>query len=319
MEDPIGGWAIASDYGYTDADGYLRINSVLPNILPSPGTVLDLYLRIYYSGRGWHITTENSTATYSMAFDIMLPGRATFPEDIQPNEVPPGDRQANEIFRAAQYYYEGQSVFQKHNASSLRIIAHQNSNSIYNGVFNYSKTYSFDPLITIYNNGNPSSRVIGSTLHEIGHFIHYEDTRSAAPLHFEETAQLLAESGASFVGWFLGEAYYKSLRWSPSSAAQDITGQARQSWTKYDTKYSPLFVDLSDNYNQRTNYLSVPTDDLYGLPLALIWSALIESKNWTQCRQILQSYVNIFHPGSSYTSPELNAYIADYDYWFANN
>jgi hypothetical protein len=79
--------------------------------------------------------------------------------------------------------------------------------------------------------------------------------------------------------------------------------------------YSPLFVDLTDTYNQKTaSYVPYPNDEIQGVPASVIWNIISTSTTWAQCRSKLQSYV-----GTYYTTTQFNNWIADFDYWFANN
>lgn len=57
----------------------------------------------------------------------------------------------------------------------------------------------------------------------------------------------------------MGEAYYLNQGWKKTSLNSDITGQARQEWDYQNTTnnyYTPLFVDLVDDYNQGVGYPS---------------------------------------------------------------
>ncbi len=233
------------------------------------------------------------------------------------------------IHRAVNYFFNGQNVFPKafpnayyQPSQGLRIEAKDYSSSSLAGLFapNPNVRYdlngsvinvTFSPSIMIYNNGASNNDVIRTTLHELGHAIHcYNDI-----LSYLDTNSFLKESFASYVGWYLVQEYYESLGWvnpggNPSLASND----ARQSWTKTtdstfggrfnDGYYSPLFVDLTDNYNQKTSPTSSrPNDNLSGVPPQIIWYFISTSSNYSQVRQKIVAQVGR-HP--------------DFDEWIQN-
>ncbi len=114
----------------------------------------------------------------------------------------------------------------------------------------------------------------------------------------------LRESWASYVGWELSRHYYTSLRWvepSPSDITySDFSGEARQGWKRTDRKgvkkdcgeYSPLFVDLRDDHNQRHHpwenaYSIYLDDDVSGISYTTINKIAAEANNLDDFRSIL--------------------------------
>lgn len=279
-------------------------------------TTLTFTYRDYYNR--WKITTENSTAPYTVSQSATFQKTPYGSYEETYITLYSSARQENEIQRAASYFYNKQNDFPKHYPSGgLKIIADNKPDSKSNsrGIFSYPPAGQGSGYIHIYNNGSFDSEVIGTTLHEIGHSFHYHNN----PNHYRNTPKIFRESFGSYSGWYLGEKYYQSQGWIYSGGYLEIVSQARQSWTKYLTGstswYSPLFIDLSDGYNQRTAlYHSRPNDDLEGVPASVVWNIVSTSTTWAQCRSKLQSYV-----GTYYTTTEFNNWIVDFDYWFANN
>ncbi|MDR2911508.1 MAG: hypothetical protein LBV47_09150 [Bacteroidales bacterium] len=260
----------------------------------------------------WKITTPNSTNPYTFTTDIMLalPG---VPAGSYDNEyvLPANSYNVNEIHRAVNYFYRNQTVFPKYYPSGgTRIIAHDVS-----GRSNYSSSNHY---INIYGYGRTSGDVVGSALHELGHLVH--DLNDQYPLYYTHT--FLYESFACYASWYLGHEYYKSLGWVSPYPSYDITTRnARQAWEKIDAmgntgqgEYSPLFVDLTDNYNQGTNNTYRPNDNIQGVLPSVVWSIASTSYTWTQCRAKLLSYAGT-GTGKYYTTAQFNEWIAAFDNW----
>ncbi len=167
---------------------------------------------------------------------------------------------------------------------------------------------------------------MGATLHELGHLTHYWNNTYTNPnttVSYSSTHLLLQESFASYVGWYLGEEYYKTVgKQMSNSALIDITGNNRQqwrtSWKRGDPatpgEYSPLFVDLTDNLEQEQQMIPyLLPDNIVGVPASTIWEIITTSQNWAQCRQKLsQRLVPTYC-----TSAQLETYLANFDEWFS--
>ncbi len=69
---------------------------------------------------------------------------------------------------------------------------------------------------------------MGATLHELGHLTHYWNNTYTNPnttVSYSSTHLLLQESFASYVGWYLGEEYYKTVgKQMSNSISQEIIG-----------------------------------------------------------------------------------------------
>ena len=220
-------------------------------------------------------------------------------------------------FRAANEYFNGAHYPSWACSKELRI--RTTSQYMQNGILsNYYYNNKGEYYITVYNidmeGGYPiDNTILGATLHEIGHYSQY--LRESGYNGFSKVDDLLAESFASFIGWHIGEKYYLKLGYvRETTRFDDIVGQARQSWAKTDPAsqggvYSPLFVDLVDDYNQ-TNL----NDQIKDFPIDVIWELEGLCRSWSMFKSELQKYVGVY-----YTASELNNYISAYDYWYANN
>ncbi len=284
------------------------------------------------SGGAWKITGNSTTAPITRTLT------ATFRTDASGNPIPtqiviPEDNsQLGEIHRAAHYFYATQNELPKTGLSSgIRIVANPQPDPEYpdaRGNFAYSSSNtSRDPYINIYNHGLSDSKVVGTTIHELGHSVHFLNNRSA----YTDVPDLLHESFASYSGWYLGEQYYETLGWEkpsglltvgmrqPSSDEVDITGQARQDWDETMLSwYSPLFIDLTDGINQNayfTNARNYLSENVQNVPPSVVWNIISTCTTWGQVRtKMEQTLVPRYC-----TSTQLDDYLEEYNYWFFVN
>jgi hypothetical protein len=218
------------------------------------------------------------------------------------------------IIKALNYYYYDSHVVSKwEDTNGVRVIANNNGSNAYNGTFTYSGSSTC--YITIYrNNTNDRNYLMGTVLHEIGHFVHFKERGGSQK--FKLVDRLLQESFASYIGWYLTDQYYVDLGYT-RSIHEDVSQQSRQ-FTWYSTVsgdigyYSPLFVDLADNYDQKqyspeSNYNS---DQIKDVNFSIIGRIAREGTSWESCKNILKEYPEIVKQG-------LDAFFAPYDKWYA--
>lgn len=291
---------------YTQSNGYFSITNLIP---------LEASFGYTFHHPRWKITFENNTAPITTTWGTVEDWwRNTSEVYLEPGSSHP----TYEIHRAVNYFYNGShSVGKWYYNEGIRIRAISRTDASANAYFSYSKKNQ--AYITVYynNNGN-ESRIIGTVLHELGHFVHFGERggyTGSAYNGFIGVHSLIKESYASYVGWYLGERYYSTLGWVKSSVTQDITGQARQSWWKTDGStayYSPLFVDLVDDFNQGTYWSSsYNSDQIKNFPHSIIRTMSAECTTWSDVKTKLQQYVGVY-----YTTAEYNSFVAPYDYWF---
>jgi hypothetical protein len=223
--------------------------------------------------------------------------------------------QETEIHKAVNYYYNVQNVFPKHYPpGGTKIIAHDVSGR--SGYF--PDNYDINIYVYGYYGYLKCGGIVGSTLHELGHLFH----DMADPSSFWDTHILLYESFACYASWYLTDKYYQSLGFVKPHLGYDTSEQyARQQWRRTDAKgvtggeYSPLFVDLTDDWDQSANVIaSMPNDDIKDVPPSVVWDIILASKDWRQCRAELLSYAGT-GSGKYYTLADFDRWIPAFDDW----
>jgi hypothetical protein len=217
------------------------------------------------------------------------------------------------IIRALSYYYYTPHELSKWTVpDGIRVIAHNNSSGSYNGLFTYSSLGV--SYITVYrNNTSNVNFLMGTVLHELGHFVHFRERGGYA--NMKVTDRFLAESFASYSGWWLTERYYRELGYE-KSPGEDISGQARQTSWRSTTSgdwgyYSPLFVDLVDDYNQSARGDAYNDDRVKLTSPATIMRIAKESDTWESCKAILRADAPLAAQG-------LDAFLTPYEYWYGH-
>jgi hypothetical protein len=312
----------------TDASGHFSIRRPVSF---GGGPILHLLSFVFRDPQGrWKISAEDSSIPV-LSMNVAVPGT---PGSYSCGEivVPPGEHQENEIHRAVNYFYNDQNVFPRYYPpTGLLITARSDYDWSSSGWMNI--TIHRDPQgnilldktlstlhIGIFNNGRSDSDVIQTTLHEIGHAVHSLNS----PDRWVETNSFLKESIASYVGWYLAQEYYKSLgRVSTGGNPSLVSNQARQDWTKTTNStfggyynngwYSPLFVDLTDDYNQKTSPSSSrPNDNISGISAPAVWSIISTSSDYRT--EVREKIVNL-----AGTQPDFDEWIENFDDSPANN
>lgn len=222
-----------------------------------------------------------------------------------------------EVHHAVDYFYNNSHQIPKwYYESGIRIRVSESSNSEVSGVFtcsNYGAAY-----ITIYNNYDYMHmyKDVSVLMHELGHFVHYGERGNFE--NYVQVHDLIQESFASYVGWLLGNKFYTDKGYTGN--LEVIGHQSRQTWCKTDSAnednglYSPLFVDLVDDYNQGALSSALPIDLIKDFPNSIIMTIVEDDYNWSMVKSRLNSYAGIY-----YMAGDLNTYLSNYDYWFNNN
>lgn len=252
----------------------------------------------------WRIVKDGSTVPFEFSKTVIFKKDANG-KLVAEVVLPQNDWQINEIHRAVNYFYNVQSAFKgKHyNTISGTKITAIDHNLNYDGAPGWFYPGSKD--IYIANIRDSQGQVIGSTLHELGHLEHCMENVDL----FNKTHIILQESFSSYVGWYLGEQYYTSLGWIHPGGDYRIAAPTRQYWTKTmegsSLWYSPLFIDLTDHYNQGAYNYSRPYDCIDGIPPELIWWIITRSQTWAQCRPNIERWTYV------------DDWIKDFDYAFS--
>lgn len=210
-----------------------------------------------------------------------------------------------DVYQAAYYYFYG-----SHDYSSLIV------SSELGGIVIHASTLqpgypseTFDTLpgtpIFVYDE-SIGTDCIASTIHELGH-VHHLKINS----NYSTAQNLIKESFASYIGWYVGEQYYLSKGYVRPFPGFTINMQDRQEWYPDSPffiddpdmyYYTPLFIDLTDDYNQ--GYI---TDTISGVPASVIDAMGASCTTVSACKSYLLSYT-----GTYFTSSELLAYFSYY-------
>jgi hypothetical protein len=130
----------------------------------------------------------------------------------------------------------------------------KNGTSQYQNVWN---VFGVIPNIQIFGKWNniyqKTNIIFATTIHELAHQSH---NRYVGNIQYWETSKLIKESWAVAVEWALTNHEYHTLgnKYNSNKAkTHNHYYEHYQAWerTRTDWEYSPLFVDLMDNYNQR--------------------------------------------------------------------
>ncbi len=135
--------------------------------------------------------------------------------------------------------------------------------------------------------------IFATTAHELAHASHWSLGYNTADYAFNANFnRKLAESWAQAVGWFITARYYGL---QPQNVATDIiTNESQQTRSlsyiqNQASYYTPVFIDLIDNYNQPSN----PNDHANNYTLSELEAILAQCpKNWYAYRDKLAEKTN---------------------------
>jgi len=104
--------------------------------------------------------------------------------------------------------------------------------------------------------------LFSTTVHELGHASHIE-LMNGDENQFSQVSVQIRESWANTIEWYISRIEYVSLGFpnydSPIPTTTDRDNM--QNWTSIGSHlYTPLFIDVLDNYNQSTNRGTQPTN-----------------------------------------------------------
>lgn len=224
-----------------------------------------------------------------------------------------------DVFKAASYYFYGSNDVldgvTKYDATNNTIDIHAiNADGAYLGCFySYSESSTNEPYIDIWNPyvsnySGASSKVFGTVLHELGHASHFATIGHS---QMQSCQIAIKESFSSFFGWFNVKEYYSSIIVSHATV-NDICTQGRQYWyptTTNNFNYTPIFIDLYDNYNQHYLLGSTYNDDpISSFPTSSIIQLAMGLSTMNNLYYTLYNYTGI-----NYTVSEYNTFIQPYN------
>jgi hypothetical protein len=137
-----------------------------------------------------------------------------------------------------------------------------------------------------------SRNIFATTIHELAHSSHWKMGFNTALFSLHVNNRKLAESWAQAVGWQVTNSTYGALGFPPSDpeGLQFYTLDFIQNGPNFQRSYTPLFIDLIDNYNQFTADTRYPNEIVTGYNLGQLEGFLKQRPtNWYQLRDHIVS------------------------------
>lgn len=257
------------------------------------------------------------------------------------------------IHRALQRFYFGNTYGLSRPSNSRKekvAYLHKESKNDINGDYNRQWGLGVWSDIRIFGISNGEYRdlsaIYSTTAHEVGHAAHFTNSRN----NYKKSSDMLLESWARCVQAHLTDCEYSELgvkrklyeyesllgMVSPKKNRVEIADSVFvvmmtpdqqynfQSWKSGSSAYTPLFIDLIDNYNQRTYYslkykgsnvkLSYPDDKVSGFPISDLENLVYASTSISGFRQKLENYI-VEHPsiGNGMTEENLEILFESYE------
>lgn len=201
------------------------------------------------------------------------------------------------IHRALYRFYYGNTNGLKRPTNSRKekiAYLHKKGNGI-NGDYNRQWGMGVWSDIRIYGQGNNGwremSEVFSTTCHELGHAAHYTNNRNT----YGKCKTNLIESWARCVQYILTNQEYEELGIFNKLPAYPENNYNFQAWNPqaYDRNYTPLFIDLIDDFNQRThqgNNTIYPDDEIHDMPVSVVQDIVFRSKSFSDVKRQLLDY-----------------------------
>lgn len=272
---PLNKIKISAQFGSISANTYTNSNGIA-NIctqiygVPSQN-VGDITISIVLETDKWIInrSSTNSAATHIVLGTVreLWPSFAFNP--VTYNHILTSENKEFEAHRALDYYYYdnhplAESISTSENGVTVHCVSESSNDYL-------ALTYPSTKNIIIYNSNYSQNVIIGTSLHELGHIRHYAKIGNS-DTYSNSVQRIVKESFASFIGWALGEEYYLSKGFVKPYQPYHINSNHRQNWYRgsYNADYSPLFIDLVDDYNQGLSNGSLPFDEIESVPYPFI-------------------------------------------------
>lgn len=296
-EVPLANLQIRFQYGSNTMTTYTRDDGSF-TILFKNSPVNTLFSCVFINDK-WKITEEDSTKPITVINRIEDVDQCNFSLDFLTSPFV-------EIHRAVNFFYNGSHTVPKwYYEAGMRLIACPYEKKDVSGEFYYFNNKAAYIKIYTANKSDPQYK-IPAVFHEMGHFIQYS-MQGFGKFHLSRN--LLIESYASYVGWYLGKRYYSTLGYTD----KDHNPQGRQDWTKTQEKYadySPLFVDLVDEYDQSLVDYRYNKDEIKNIPASVIDRLARECTTWWEYERVLTEYAGVY-----FSAEEMNDYLAPYRYF----
>lgn len=303
---PVGNLKIRVQYGLNIIDNYTLSNG---NVTITGNINDNASVYIVYENDRWRLSRKGSLFAYSL-----LLGKLT---DIWPyNSYIYSQTQTHNyltVHRAANYFFHDNALVSVPQTNySLRINMNEElnpDNSYFTFVLGSPKIEFSD--FWAFSSGDYFSAAI----HEMAHFYHYLQKGSNYS-SYDSVHHLIKESFAEFVAWRLSRDYYTDKNGGVYNTSWDnaLCG-LRQLWLPTDSSYySPLFIDLMDDYNQYEEKYPIHTynnDPISGMPFMAITNIAVQNNNWESVKSALSNKVGFY-----FTLSDYNTFIAPYNTYF---
>ncbi|MEA3504595.1 MAG: hypothetical protein U9R32_05295 [Bacteroidota bacterium] len=94
------------------------------------------------------------------------------------------------------------------------------------------------------------NQLFSTAIHETGHASHIE-LMNAGEIQFLQVSDIIIESWAESIEWYITKIEYNELGFPNYDNPNFYNYDNKQGWTSFNSHvYTPLFIDLVDNYNQ---------------------------------------------------------------------
>lgn len=194
------------------------------------------------------------------------------------------------------FYYGNTNGLKRPNNSRKEKIAylHKKGNGI-NGDYNQQWGMGIWSDIRIYGQNSDGwremSEVFSTACHELGHAAHYTNNRST----YGKCKTNLLESWARCVQYILTNQEYKELGVFNRLTTTPDNSYNFQLWNpqEYGRDYTPLFIDLLDDLNQRAyknGNKKYPDDEIHDMPVSVVQNIVFQSKTFAEVKQRLLTY-----------------------------
>lgn len=304
---PVSNLKIRIQYGldiidrYTGSNGYYTIS----------GNINDnASVYIVYENDRWRLSRKGSMFTYSW-----LLGKV---KDLWPTSSssysPVFTNTYLTVHRAANYFFHGtNSVTVPTCNYAIRI--NMNESTL------LGETYFQVPLGSPYIEMSDfwasfSGNQVFATMHELSHFYHYLTKGNYSS--YNAVNSVIKDSFADFLAWYISRNYYTYENGGVyDSAWNSSLGGGKQFWnhldTTYENRYTPVFIDLIDNYNQYYELgAQYNNDPISAVPLNVVINMSMQNDNWSSLKAALSGKI-----GQYYTLGDYNTFVSPYDYYFS--
>ena len=255
--------------------------------------------------------TDNDSANYSIEFIDTVDNLTEYPytfvlgSPVTTLDYPYSFRR--QVFQAARYYYKGKNdllnnIQKMHLDDPLRIATYPDSTYFHDNEGPYIGEFvgnATPPYIRLCQYDTLATKIFGTAFHELGHASHKTEVGTS----FGTTEPRIKESFASFMGWYNVKKYYSTVLTTDSQVHSYCT-QGRQTWYGDATNsYTPIYIDMVDDYNQSTILGSYYVNDaISDVPVTDVLSFAIGPVYWWQSEYLMQQQIGVLYSSTDFNN-----------------